>query len=142
MKTIRRMISGIGLLCLLFVMPVGAQISPNGLDFATTFPFWVGNAKMPAGSYTITQSNLDTSILLIRDQSGSHSAYVEFTPTQQEQPHKSTDVTFKKYGTTEYLNRIWVGGQDSGMQVEPTKAEQKLAASSNPETHSITGKAK
>src|SRR5271156_5341950 len=111
MKTIGRMIAGIGLLCLLFVIPAKAQIA-NGLDFKTTFAFWVGNTKMPAGSYTITQSNLDAGILLIRDQNGSHSAYVEFTPTQQEQSHKSTDVTFKKYGTTEYLNLIWVVGQN------------------------------
>jgi hypothetical protein len=69
-----------GLLSLLSVMPLTAQIV-NGVDFATSSPFYVGNAKMPAGSYKITKSDMDESILQIQSKDGVHSALIEFIPT-------------------------------------------------------------
>ena len=141
MNSILKMLGASGLLCLLFVTPAPAQIV-NGVDFKTTFPFWVGNAKLPAGAYMIKPSGTDESILEIQDPSGVHTAMVEITPTQAESAHTSTDVTFKKYGNVEYLNMVWVTGQKYGMQVDPSKTEQKLAAASPPQTHKVSGKAK
>jgi len=126
-----------GLLSLLSVMPLAAQIA-DGLDFTTSFPFYAGNAKMPAGSYKITQSDMDESILQIQSKDGVHSALVEFIPTHSAQPHPHSDVTFHKYGDTEYLNRIWVEGQEYGMKVDPTKAETKAAANANVVEHSLS----
>jgi len=141
MKSLLKVVGASGLLCLLFAMPAGAQIV-NGLDFSTKFPFYAGNTKLPAGSYKITASGQGETILLIEDASGSHSAFIEFTPTQADAGHKTSDVTFHKYGTVEYLNQIWVGGQTYGMQLDPTKVEQKLAAATPPQTHSVSAKAK
>jgi hypothetical protein len=64
MKNVNKLVVGMGLLSLLSVMPLAAQID-NGVDFTTSFPFYSGNAKMPAGTYKITQSDvdMDTSIL-------------------------------------------------------------------------------
>src|SRR3979490_1825003 len=128
-----------GLLSLLSVMPLAAQIV-NGVDFTTSFPFYAGNAKMPAGSYKITQSDMDESILQIQSNDGVHSALVEFIPTHSAQPHPHSDVPFHKYGDTEYLNRIWVEGQQYGMKVDPTKAEMKTAANANVVEHSLSAK--
>jgi hypothetical protein len=122
MKNVSRLVVRLGLLSLLSVMPLAAQID-NGVDFTTTFPFYAGNAKMPAGSYKITQSDIDASILRIQSDNGLHSAFVDIIPTQSAQPHPHSDVTFNKYGDTEYLNRIWLEGQEYGMRVYPTKAE-------------------
>jgi hypothetical protein len=120
-------------------MPLAAQID-NGVDFTTSFPFYAGNAKMPAGSYKITQSDIDmdASILQIQSNDGVHSALVEFIPTHSAQPHPQSDVTFHKYGSTEYLNRVWVQGQEYGMKVQPTKAETKSAANANVVEHSLS----
>jgi len=137
MKNVRKLVVKTGLLSLLSVMPLAAQIL-NGVDFTTSFPFYAGNAKMPAGSYKITQSDMDTSILQIQSNDGVHSAFLEFVPTHSAQPHPHSDVTFHKYGNTEYLNRIWVQGQKYGMKLEPTKAETKAAASANVVEHSVT----
>jgi len=122
MKNVSRLVVRLGLLSLLSVMPLAAQID-NGVDFTTTFPFYAGNAKMPAGSYKITQSDIDASILRIQSDNGLHSAFVDIIPTQSAQPHPHSDVTFHKYGDTENLNRIWLEGQEYGMRVYPTKAE-------------------
>jgi hypothetical protein len=137
MKNVSKIVVRMGLLSLLSVMPLAAQIV-DGVDFTTAFPFYVGNAKMPAGSYKITQSDNDESILQIQSKDGTHSAFIDFTPTHSVQPHPHSDVTFHKYGDTEYLNRIWVGGQKYGMKVQSTKSELKAAANATVVEHSLS----
>ena len=127
MKNVSKLVVRMGFLSLLSVMPLAAQID-NGVDFTTTFPFNAGNAKMPAGSYKITQSDIDASILRIQSDDGLHTAFVDIIPTHSGQPHPHSDVTFDKYGDTEYLNRIWVEGQEYGMKVVPAKAEMNAGA--------------
>jgi predicted aspartyl protease len=136
MNSFGKLVVKMGLVSLLSVMPLAAQID-NGVDFTTSFPFYAGNAKMPAGSYKISQTDIDSSVLQIQSSDGAHSALVEFIPTHAEQPHSQSDVTFHKYGDTDYLNRIWVNGQRYGMKVDPTKAETKAAANANVVEHSI-----
>jgi hypothetical protein len=136
MSNVGKLIVKMGLLSLLSVMPLTAQIE-GGVGFKTTFPFYAGNARMPAGSYKITQSDSNSSVLQIQSNDGTHSAFVDFVPTHAEQPHSQSDVTFHKYGHTDYLNRIWVNGQKYGMKVEPTKAETKAAANTNLVEHSV-----
>ena len=137
MKNVSKLVVRMGLLSLLSVMPLAAQIN-NGVNFTTSFPFYAGNAKMPAGSYKITQSDMDESILQIQSNDGVHSALIEFVPTHSAQPHPHSDVTFHKYGDTEYVDRIWVQGQNYGMKVDPTKAETKAAANANVVEHSLS----
>jgi hypothetical protein len=139
MNSFGRVVLKMGLLSLLSVMPLAAQID-NGLNFTTSFPFYAGNAKMPAGSYRISQTDIDSSVLQIQSIDGTHSALIEFVPTHAEQPHPQTDVTFHKFGDTDYLNRIWVNGQRYGMKVDPTKSETKAAANANVVEHSIVAK--
>jgi hypothetical protein len=141
MKNLLKVAAASGLLCLLSIMPAVAQIV-NAVEFTTAFPFYAANTKMPAGSYRITPSSYNSQLLLIESTTGTHSAFIEYLPTQAESGHATTDVSFKKYGTAEFLNRIWVGGQTFGMQIEPTKVEAKLAAGAQPEVHSVTGKGK
>jgi hypothetical protein len=138
MNSFGRVVLKMGLLALLSVMPLAAQID-NGGNFATSFPFYAGNARMPAGSYRISSSDIDSSVLQIQSTDGAYSAFVEFEPTHAEQPHPQTDLSFHKYGNTDYLNRIWVNGQRYGMKVDPTKAETKAAASTSVVEHSVAG---
>jgi hypothetical protein len=136
MNTFERVVLKLGLLSLLFVTPLAAQMF-DGLNFTTSFPFYAGNAKMPAGSYRISQSDINSSVLQIQSTDGAYSAFVKFEPMHAEQPHPQTDVTFHKYGNADYLNRIWLNGQRYGMKVEPTKSETKAAASASVVEHSV-----
>src|SRR5260370_39890862 len=102
MKNVSKLVVRMGLLSLLPVMPLAAQIA-NGVDFTASFPFYAGNAKMPAGSYKITQSDMDANILQIRRNDRDHSAFVGFTPTHSAQPPPHSHVTFHTYVNTEYL---------------------------------------
>jgi hypothetical protein len=141
MKNIWKAIGLTGLLCVLFVMPAVAQIA-NGVDFTTTFPFYAGNTKLPAGTYTIVQSDLGQGIALIRDQKSVHTAFIDFQPTSSQQPMSKSEITFNKYGNTDFLSQIAIAGESTGMQIEPSKAEKKMAETTKPTAHTVTGKAK
>src|SRR5277367_3490684 len=99
MNSFGKLIVKMGLLSLLSVLPLAAQIE-NGVDFTTNFPFYAGNTRMPAGSYKIIQSGFDTSVLEVRSKDGAYSGFVDFIPTHAEQPHSQSDITFHKYGDT------------------------------------------
>ncbi len=132
----------IGSLLSLMVMPGLAQIE-NGLDFVTTFPFYAGNAKMPAGAYMITEpAGFDETVVQIMSKEGTHAAFIDVIPTQSEAIHKQSDVLFNRYGKVEFLTRIWVGGQRQGLQVTQTKAEQQSAAKAAAVQHSVSGTAR
>lgn len=119
-------------------LPAMAQIT-DGLTFTTSFPFHAGNLEMPAGSYKITQLDIDSSELRIQSMNGKQSAFLDIFPTRSEQPHETSDVTFHKYANVDYLNRIWVADQRYGMKVEPTKAEQKAASTTPVLEHTVSG---
>jgi hypothetical protein len=48
---------------LMSALPLKAQVV-NGVNFKSSFPFYAGEAKMPAGSYKTTQSDIDPTTLL------------------------------------------------------------------------------
>jgi hypothetical protein len=140
MTSPRKLMFLAGLLSLLASPAVG-QIT-NGITFQTTFPFYAGNSKMPAGSYKVTQADgTEQSLLLIESSNGSHSAFLDVIPTTTENSHAQSDVTFNKYGNIDYLNMLWIQGQNYGMQVVPTKAEQMAGKAATASRHSLPVKA-
>jgi len=116
-----------------------AQIA-HKVTFDAPSAFYVGNAKMPASSYTVTQPNFDDNLLLIEDADGSHSVFVEYVVAPTDTPRPQTDVTFNKYGTVEFLSAIWIQGRNSEMQILPSKAEQDAAKAADAEKHSLSAK--
>ena len=137
MKGFGKVILSMAVTCLVSAIPASAQIV-DGVDFRTSFPFYVGNAHMPAGSYKVTQSGLDDQILLIQSENGSHSAFIDFVPTESATTYADTKAIFHNYGDTEYLNKLWVEGETYGIKVEPTKAESKVAASADTVEHALS----
>ena len=139
MKTLKKLIVPMGLLSVLCAIPTMAQIT-NRVTFDAPSAFYAGNAKMPAGSYTVSQPDPDNSLLLIEDASGSHSAFVEYVVAASDTPHAQTDVTFSKYGEVDFLSAIWVEGRKSEMQILPSRVEQNAAKAAAAEKHSLSAK--
>jgi hypothetical protein len=139
MNTLKRLMVPMALLSVLCAIPSKAQIA-NPLQFEAPSAFYVGNAKMPAGSYSVSQPDPDTNLLLIEDASSSHSAFVEYDLASSETPHTDNDVTFNKYGKIDFLSSIWVEGQKSEMQILPSKFEQNTAKTAAAEKHSLSAK--
>ena len=136
MNTVKKLIVLTGLLSVLCAIPAMAQISTR-VTFDAPSAFYAGDVEMPAGSYTVSVPNADDSLLLIEDVNGSHAAFVEYAVTS-DTPHTQSNVTFNKYGKDEFLSQVWVEGQDSGMQVLPSKAERAAAKAAASEKDSLS----
>lgn len=137
MNTLKRHIVLMGLLSVMSAIPGMAQII-NSVKFDAPSAFYAGNAKMPAGSYTVTQPDADSNLLLIEDASGSHSVFVEYEVMSSNTPHPHSDVTFNKYGNVDFLSAIWVRGRNSEMQIPPSKFEKNTAKAATAEKHSLS----
>src|ERR1700692_4047448 len=116
MNTSKKLFVLMALLSAMYAIPVSAQIV-NKVTFDAPSAFYAGNAKMPAGSYTVTQPNVDDNLLLIENASGSHSAFVEYVVAPSNTPQGQTDVIFNKYGNVEILGAIRIQGRSSEMQI-------------------------
>jgi len=112
-------------LTVLTALSAQAQITTK-LTFTTTFPFYAGDANMPAGEYQVTE-NKNTGQLLLQTTSASHSAFLTARRTKADQARAQSEITFKKYGDIYFLNRIWMQGRRSGFKVLPSKFEQTQA---------------
>ncbi len=139
MNTSRKLLLLTALLSVMYAIPTMAQIA-HKVTFDAPSAFYVGNAKMPASSYTVTQPNFDDNLLLIEDADGSHSVFVDYVVAPTDTPRPQTDVTFNKYGTVEFLSAIWIQGRNSEMQILPSKAEQNAAKAADAEKHSLSAK--
>jgi hypothetical protein len=138
MNSIGKLVVRIGFLSLLSVLPLAAQIE-SGVDFKTSFPFYAGDAKLPAGNYRVSQPEMGDEILQIQNLDLSRSVFVDFTPTESVQPHRNSAVSFEKYGDTDYMDRVWIGGETYGMKTDPTRVEAAAAAAVNAEQHTANG---
>ena len=134
MNNVGKLFIKMGLLSLLSVMPLAAQMD-NGVDFTASFPFHAGDAKLPAGNYRALQPDLNVPILQIQSVDGRHSAFVDFMPTQSLQPDRQTTVTFEKYGDTDYLDQVRIEGEDYGIEIIPSQVETEAAANANAAEH-------
>ena len=139
MNHFRKLIVPMGLLSLLCAIPGMAQIT-NRITFDAPSAFYAGNAKMPAGSYTLSQPDMNSDLLLIENADGSHAAFVEYELVSSDTPRSQTDITFNKYGSVEFLNIISVQGRRSAMQIMPSKFEQNTAKAAAAEKHSLLAK--
>ena len=126
----------VGVLAFAGARNASAQIIDN-VDFTTSFAFTVGNATMPAGSYTIKPDDDNPQVLIL--QGKNVAAMFQVDPAARQTPSK-TEVVFSRYGDTYVLKSIWIEGSDTGAETIPaegerhavkaggTKAEQRIAA--------------
>lgn len=134
MNNVGKALIKMGLLSLLSVMPLAAQVD-NGVDFTASVPFYAGNVKLPAGNYKVARLDENVDILQIENRDNLHSVLVDFTPTESALPHRDTAVTFEKLGDTDYLDRVWIEGEEYGVSVDPGRVETAAEANG---THAAT----
>jgi hypothetical protein len=92
--------------------------------FTTSFPFYVSGQKMPAGSYVMTEPDINSDLVLIRDTDSSHSAFILYTPTLSTEPVAHGEVTFRQYGEIDYLSDVTLTGEETGLTVPESPAER------------------
>jgi hypothetical protein len=82
---------------------------------------------MPAGFYKASMPSITGHLLLIRDADWSHSAFVQYDPTQSIEPFVRGLATFHRYGHTYYLSDLTVTGEETGMEMPESIAEKRAA---------------
>ena len=112
-----------GILLLAGVQNASAQIT-GPVEFTTSFPFTVGNAMVPAGSYTITPDDTDPQILEL---TGAHvSVFFQTDYAEAPQTPSKTEIVFKRYGGAYVLKNIWVVGSTSGAETTAVEGERHV----------------
>ena len=85
---------------------------PQSHSLQPRFRFTFPALKMPAGTYRVSQRNIDLPLLLVRDANWSHSAFVMYDPTLSIQPVTQRKATFHQYGDTDYFRGLLLAGEE------------------------------
>jgi len=119
-----------GILVFAGVQNASAQIV-YPVEFTTSFPFTVGNASVPAGSYTIRPDDDNPAILEL---TGAHTSVLFQTEdlAARQTPSK-TEVVFKRYGAGYVLKDIFLAGSNNGAETIAAEGERHAAKHGGPE---------
>lgn len=106
----------------MFALTVGAigQTSPGDLVVDVPFAFSAAGQKLPAGHYIVKQHTGMIRILGDNNQS----LFVPTHPTLRTRAEGSK-LIFHRYGDSYFLSELWVGGNKSGKELYPSKAERE-----------------
>jgi hypothetical protein len=113
-----------GLLLLASVHNASAQVTER-VEFKTSFPFTVGNATLPAGSYTIRPDDTDPQVLELTG--AHHSVFFDTENVSSRETPAKTEVVFKRYGDGYVLKDIWVEGTSTGAEAVAVHGERRVA---------------
>jgi hypothetical protein len=83
----------------------------------------VGDATLPAGSYTISPAD-DENPEVFRIEGGHASVFFVTESAQASQAPSRTEIVFSLYGDRYVLKNIWVEGSAIGYQAEATLGER------------------
>lgn len=104
---------------------VSAQTS--GLVVNIPFEFAAGDARLPAGGYTVTRVSKDSEkTLLIRSLDGRVKAAVMTHSINTAAEIGVAKLAFTRYGEDYFLAEIWTPGAASGRAVSKSKSEKAL----------------
>ncbi len=132
MKKTAVLFASLGMTMLMGGLPSFAQ---TAYTFKMASSFYAGNAKMPAGTYTLRQSSDDTSAYVLQNSTGSHSVFLEGRSSSKASKGKP-EVLFNKYGTTDYLEGVETSTGNS-IDIETGVAEKIAAKKGKPQPHTV-----
>jgi hypothetical protein len=131
MKKAMRMLAPV-LLGFVFVIPstpfLNAQIT-NTIQAHIDHSFVIGNTTLPPGEYTFRMLQ-DTDLQAMTATSENDKTSVSFNVRMTIDDHtpRHSELTFRKYGDTEFLSKIFELGSKNGAEVtEPSRDEKRFA---------------
>jgi hypothetical protein len=139
MKSLQKLTFVATIFLIFAAIPSFAQLDGE-VKFEAPFPFYAGDAKLPAGSYTITNVDNSEAYFQLRSADGTRTAFVQYMPADTVTAPAKNEITFSKYGDAEFLSLISVEGQTTQLQVLKSTAAQKIAANGAAEKQSSEAK--
>jgi hypothetical protein len=135
MKKIRLFTLAVGVITLMACLPAMAQVK---VTFAMTSSFYAGNAKLPAGTYTLRQMQDDPNAFNLQNSSGSHTVILEGRPSTKTTTGNPV-ILFNRYDTTDYLEGVETSTGNS-IDISPGVAEKLAAKKGAPQPHTVQTK--
>jgi hypothetical protein len=132
MKKIGILLGLTGMMMLMGGLPASAQTAFN---FKMSSPFYAGNAKMPAGTYTLRQTGDDPNAYELQNSAGTHSVLLEARQSSKKSKGKP-EILFNRYGTTEYLEAVETSDGTS-IDIMPGIAEKRAAKTATAQPHTV-----
>ena len=111
------------------VQNASAQIT-EPVEFTTAFPFTVGHATVPAGSYTIKPNDDSPDYLELTG--GRTAVFFQTQVTQAADTPSKTEVVFKRDGNGYVLKDIWLEGSHAGAETMSAEGERHVAKNPGP----------
>jgi hypothetical protein len=97
------------------------------LEVNVPFQFHVGDARLPAGKYTIhTLDGDDKTVMEISSADGSTSALFVVEDADSNSAPANSELIFDKYGNRYFLAKLFDKGNSYGSEVVESRYEQKL----------------
>ena len=94
------------------------------------FDFTVGNQTLPAGDYTLSDSDFHPqSVIWLQSSDGKHVAVVSTHPRYALDPSARTQLIFQHSGSEYFLSQLWTLGRTSGREVQLSNRANELAKS-------------
>jgi hypothetical protein len=113
-----------------------------GVSFTASAPFTAGEAKFPAGTYTIRQEPDSQTEWLISNESTGYSAFFSSEPGDANTSNQKSEVTFQKYGDNLVLKAFSVAGVVTNYVVQTSYAEKKASKAGSPTKVSVSAQKK
>ena len=121
-----------GMMMLIGGLRASAQTAFN---FQMSSSFYAGNAKMPAGSYTLRQSDDDANMFTLQNKAGTHTVVLEGRQSSKASKGKP-EILFNRYGTTDYLEAVETSTGNS-IDISGGAAEKLAAKKGAPQPHTV-----
>jgi len=132
MKKMYVLVGLTGMMMLLGGLRASAQTTFN---FKMPSAFYAGNAKMPAGTYTLRQSDEDANMFTLRNSAGTHTVLLEGRQSSKASKGKP-EVLFNRYGTTDYLEGVETSTGNS-IDISGGAAEKLAAKKDTAQPHTV-----
>ena len=132
MKKMGVLVGLTGMMMLLGGLRGSAQTTFN---FQMSSSFYAGNAKMPAGSYTLRQSDEDANMFTLQNKAGTHTVVLEGRQSSKASKGKP-EILFNRYGTTDYLEAVETSTGNS-IDISGGAAEKLAAKKGTAQPHTV-----
>ena len=120
----------------MMVLSGGLRASAQtSFSFHMSSSFYAGNAKMPAGTYTLRQSDEDANMFTLRNGAGTHTVLLEARQSSKASKGKP-EILFNRYGTTDYLEAVETSTGNS-IDIMGGAAEKLAAKKDTAQPHTV-----
>lgn len=122
------LLSFLALVFTVTISPTKARAQIVGeLEVNIPFPFYAGNAKLPAGKYAVHQlSDTDLKVMEISSADGATSALFEVRDAETNSAPRKSELIFNKYGKQYFLAKIFDSDNPDGSALEESRYEKKV----------------